>query len=132
MASFISTPETVVEDMVQGVLLARPDLVHLEGHAVLLRRDYATNVRDAGKVAVLSGGGSGHEPAHAGFVGQGMLTGAICGGNFGGAAATPSAMQVEIISMGIFLSSASPGSVRPRDVQKWQCTKSTDYTWYFW
>eukprot|EP00949_MAST-11_sp_MAST-11-sp1_P002460 g2460.t1 len=90
MASFISTPETVVEDMVQGVLLARPDLVRLEGHAVLLRRDYATNVRDAGKVAVLSGGGSGHEPAHAGFVGQGMLTGAICGGVF----ASPSVQAV--------------------------------------
>jgi hypothetical protein len=58
-ASFISDPTTAVEHMVQGILLAHPDLVRLGDHAVLLRRDFASGVRDAGKVAVLSGGGSG-------------------------------------------------------------------------
>lgn len=88
--SFINDATSVVEDMVQGILLAHPDLIRLGHHAILLRRDYAANVRDAGKVAILSGGGSGHEPAHAGFIGEGMLTGAICGGVF----ASPSVQAV--------------------------------------
>lgn len=45
---------------------------------VLLRKDYL-DYKNSDKVALLSGGGSGHEPSHVGFIGQGMLTGAICG-----------------------------------------------------
>ena len=58
--------------------------------AQVLRRDYAKAVKAANKVAVISGGGSGHEPAHAGFVGEGLLTGAVCGDVF----ASPSAKAV--------------------------------------
>mmetsp|Transcript_17901 Transcript_17901/g.35349 ORF Transcript_17901/g.35349 Transcript_17901/m.35349 type:complete len:607 (+) Transcript_17901:51-1871(+) len=78
---FINDPVDVVEEMVQGVLSVHADtLVRLEGFTVLLHRDI--EVVKQRQVVLLSGGGSGHEPAHAGFIGNGMLSGAILGGVF--------------------------------------------------
>ncbi|KAG8429230.1 hypothetical protein GDO86_018012 [Hymenochirus boettgeri] len=65
-----------VDDALQGLTLCYPGLNMLQGHRVVLRADLE-NIK--GKVALLSGGGSGHEPAHAGYIGRGMLTGAIAG-----------------------------------------------------
>jgi len=63
--------------MVEGLLASHAGLARLSQHTVLLRSD-AANVRDR-QVALISGGGSGHEPAHAGYIGQGMLTAAVAG-----------------------------------------------------
>jgi triose/dihydroxyacetone kinase / FAD-AMP lyase (cyclizing) len=49
---------------------------------VVIRRDYKTLAETNSRVALLAGGGSGHEPAHLGFIGKGMLTGVICGDLF--------------------------------------------------
>ena len=49
---------------------------------VIVRKDYATLKEGNGQVALISGGGSGHEPAHLGFIGQGMLTAVVCGNLF--------------------------------------------------
>ena len=49
---------------------------------VIVRSDYKEGVIDKGKVALITGGGSGHEPSHAGYVGKGMLTAAVCGDIF--------------------------------------------------
>ncbi|XP_068117596.1 triokinase/FMN cyclase [Hyperolius riggenbachi] len=68
-----------VDDVLNGLARCNPDLRVLEGHRVILRSDLS---RVKGRVALLSGGGSGHEPAHAGYVGQGMLTGVIAGAVF--------------------------------------------------
>ena len=76
----INNPENVVEEMIQGIVACHPSLVRIEGYHVLLRADYLS--RRSTKVAIISGGGSGHEPAHAGFIGHGMLTAAVCGGVF--------------------------------------------------
>ncbi|KAM5138006.1 LOW QUALITY PROTEIN: triokinase/FMN cyclase [Mantella aurantiaca] len=65
-----------VDDVLHGLASCNPDLRVLEGHRVILRADLS-HVK--GHVALLSGGGSGHEPAHAGYVGRGMLTGVIAG-----------------------------------------------------
>uniref|UniRef100_A0A5S6ML97 Triokinase/FMN cyclase n=1 Tax=Xenopus tropicalis TaxID=8364 RepID=A0A5S6ML97_XENTR len=65
-----------VDDALEGLICCSPGLRMLQGHRVILRADFE-GVK--GKVALLSGGGSGHEPAHAGYVGRGMLTGAIAG-----------------------------------------------------
>ncbi|CAH2326210.1 triokinase FMN cyclase isoform X1 [Pelobates cultripes] len=65
-----------VDDALRGLISCSPGLRVLQGHRVVLRADLE---RIKGQVALLSGGGSGHEPAHAGYVGPGMLTGAIAG-----------------------------------------------------
>ncbi len=68
----------IVDDMLQGLAYMHDDLVErLDGFDVIVRKAEKT-----GKVALISGGGSGHEPSHAGFVGEGMLSAAICGAVF--------------------------------------------------
>lgn len=81
MAQFMNKKENIVTEAVDGVVTASSGkLARLDGYPnirVVLRNDW-----DKSKVALVSGGGSGHEPAHAGFVGEGMLTAAICGDVF--------------------------------------------------
>lgn len=67
------------DDAFAGMVACNPGLRLLQGHRVALRADL-DNLK--GRVAVLSGGGSGHEPAHVGFIGKGMLTGVIAGAVF--------------------------------------------------
>ncbi|MDE3744878.1 dihydroxyacetone kinase subunit DhaK [Methylobacterium radiotolerans] len=81
MAHFIDARSTLVNDAVDGLVAASGGrLARLDGDPgirVVLRA-----APDSGKVAVVSGGGSGHEPAHAGFVGPGLLSAAVCGDVF--------------------------------------------------
>src|SRR5271170_5740780 len=77
MKKFINRPENVVEEMLEGLVALRPGSSRLAGHKVMVRVD-AEQVRDQ-QVAVISGGGSGHEPAHAGYIGAGMLSAAVAG-----------------------------------------------------
>src|SRR5215469_4723685 len=77
MKKFINRPENAVEEMLEGLAILSPGLLRLPGHKVMLRAD-AEQVRDQ-QIAVISGGGSGHEPAHAGYVGVGMLSAAVAG-----------------------------------------------------
>ncbi|QEW18014.1 Dihydroxyacetone kinase [Marinibacterium anthonyi] len=81
MAQFINDKDTTVLEAVDGVIQASGGaLCRLDGYPhirVVLRSDW-----DKSRVALVSGGGSGHEPAHAGFVGRGMLTAAVCGDVF--------------------------------------------------
>ena len=75
MKKIINRPDCVLEDMLKGLVYAHPEyLEKIEEGNVLIRSKKAEN-----KVALVSGGGSGHEPAHAGYVGYGMLDGAVCG-----------------------------------------------------
>ncbi len=75
MKKLINDPNDVVTESLKGAALAHPNLleVDLEHHIV-----YRKQPKD-GKVAIISGGGSGHEPLHSGFVGTGMLDAAVCG-----------------------------------------------------
>src|ERR1700733_5008068 len=77
MKKFINRPEDVVEEMLQGLVVLHPGSLRLPGHKVLVRSD-AEQIRNQ-QVAILSGGGSGHEPAHAGYLGGGMLSAAVAG-----------------------------------------------------
>ncbi|KTQ92638.1 dihydroxyacetone kinase [Aureimonas ureilytica] len=80
MKKLINDPKTLVAEMLEGAARQAPGQVLLTGESVVLRRDATPpNIR---RVAVLSGGGSGHEPAHAGYVGEGMLTAAVAGDVF--------------------------------------------------
>ena len=77
MKKLINHPADVVQEMTEGLLAAHPGLSRLSTYTVLLRSDTAA-IRDR-QVALISGGGSGHEPAHAGFIGPGMLSAAVAG-----------------------------------------------------
>ncbi len=76
MKKIINDPSNVVSDMIQGMILAHPNYVRKsENGNILVRKDAPVK----GKVGLVSGGGSGHEPSHGGFVGYGMLDAAVCG-----------------------------------------------------
>lgn len=83
MAKFMmNKKEDLVADALDGIIYANPwrNLVRLDVDPwirIVMRNDW-----DKKKVALISGGGSGHEPAHVGFIGKGMLTAAVCGDLF--------------------------------------------------
>lgn len=78
MKKIINKPENIVTEMLDGLAYVYNDLVHrVEGFDIIVR-----NEKVSGQVGIISGGGSGHEPAHAGFVGDGMLSAAIAGAVF--------------------------------------------------
>jgi len=102
MNRFLNTRETIVTEAIDGLLSSSSGkhLARLDGFPhikVVVRKDW-----DRNKVAVVSGGGAGHEPAHAGFVGQGMLAGAVSGEIF----ASPS---VEAVLACILSVTGEPG-----------------------
>lgn len=75
MKKIINQPEEILNQMLDGLSYAYSDLVERVPETdVIARKD-----RNEGKVGLVSGGGSGHEPSHAGFVGKGMLSAAVCG-----------------------------------------------------
>jgi dihydroxyacetone kinase-like protein len=76
---FINDPETVVPEALAGVAAAHPGLVRVGLEKQLVLR---ADAPVAGKVGLVSGGGSGHEPLHGGFVGAGMLDAACAGAVF--------------------------------------------------
>ena len=85
MKKIINKPETVVIEMCNGMAMAHPELEFLQKYKILKKKEINKN-----KVSLISGGGSGHEPAHAGFIGKGMLDAAVCGDIF----ASPSQIQI--------------------------------------
>ncbi len=85
MKKIMNKAEHVVQDMCSGIVLAHPELELNSKYKVIRKKNLNKN-----KVSLISGGGSGHEPAHAGFVGKGMLDAAVCGDVF----ASPSQIQV--------------------------------------
>jgi dihydroxyacetone kinase len=101
MTQFINQKEDIVSDAIDGAIAASGgDLCRLDGYPfirVVVRSDW-----DRSQVALVSGGGSGHEPAHAGFVGKGLLTAAVCGDVF----ASPS---VDAVLAGILAVTGSAG-----------------------
>lgn len=101
MTHFMNKKEDIVTNAVDGVIAASGGkLARLDGYPhirVVIRNDW-----DKSKVALVSGGGSGHEPAHVGFVGKGMLTAAVCGDVF----ASPS---VDAVLAGILAVTGSAG-----------------------
>jgi ATP-dependent dihydroxyacetone kinase len=80
MKKLINDPRQVVREMLEGLADLYPGLALVGDENVLVRSDLPA--APSRQVAVLSGGGSGHEPAHAGYVGAGMLTAAIAGDVF--------------------------------------------------
>ena len=80
MKKLINNPLAVVREMLEGAVALAPGQALLADENVVIQSGLAET--DQRRVAILSGGGSGHEPAHAGYVGRGMLTAAIAGDVF--------------------------------------------------
>lgn len=96
MKKIINNPQNVVEEMIEGMILSHPDkLAKLEDFNVIVRAD-----KKIDKVAIVSGGGSGHEPAHAGYVGTGMLDAAVSGPVFTSPAPDPVYEAVKAVDAG--------------------------------
>ncbi len=85
MKKIMNQPETMIMEMCKGLVIANPKLELLSKYKVIKKKEI-----NKAKVTLISGGGSGHEPAHAGFIGTGMLDAAVCGDIF----ASPSQIQV--------------------------------------
>ncbi|MCQ4086517.1 dihydroxyacetone kinase subunit DhaK [Saccharibacillus sp. JS10] len=85
MKKVMNKPEDLVMEMCSGLALAHPELEFMQKYKVVKKKELNPN-----KVTLISGGGSGHEPAHAGFIGKGMLDAAVCGDVF----ASPSQIQI--------------------------------------
>ena len=79
MKKLINDPKTVVDESVEGFGMAHPGLVTVTADPLFVVRAAGAT---QGKVGIVSGGGSGHEPLHAGFVGYGMLSAAVPGAVF--------------------------------------------------
>ncbi|MGG1949312.1 dihydroxyacetone kinase subunit DhaL [Trinickia sp. NRRL B-1857] len=77
MKKLINDPSAVVREMLEGIARQAPHVALLGDENVLVRR--APSELSERPVALISGGGSGHEPAHGGYVGDGMLSAAVCG-----------------------------------------------------
>ncbi len=86
MKKILNGVNDVVVEMCEGMVMAHPGQLAFDSKYRILSR----KVPNRGKVALISGGGSGHEPAHGGFVGTGMLDAAVCGDVF----ASPSTIQI--------------------------------------
>src|SRR5690606_35493304 len=81
MKKLINAVKDVVPQALAGLVATTNGLRLVDGTTIVVRAD-AAEFAASGKVALISGGGSGHEPAHAGYVGQGMLTAAVAGDVF--------------------------------------------------
>ena len=88
MKKLINAPDRVVDEALAGMAAAHADLIRVIEPNVIVRKDAPKR----GKVGIISGGGSGHEPMHGGFVGMGMLDAACAGAVF--TSPVPDQMQV--------------------------------------
>ena len=86
MKKIINDPKTVVPEMCSGIVMAHPELAFDAKYKFVHKKEI-----NKGKVTLISGGGSGHEPSHGGFVGKGMLDAAVAGAVF----TSPTPDQVE-------------------------------------
>lgn len=87
MKKIINQPDLIVPEMLQGIARSYPELIHQINDSRVIAKNELKK-----QVGLVSGGGSGHEPAHAGFVGEGMLSAAVLGDVF----TSPTPDQIEI------------------------------------
>uniref|UniRef100_A0AAZ3RH01 Triokinase/FMN cyclase n=1 Tax=Oncorhynchus tshawytscha TaxID=74940 RepID=A0AAZ3RH01_ONCTS len=90
----LNSVDRCVDEALEGIVSSSGCLSLLRGHRVVVRADLEAL---KGRVALLSGGGSGHEPAHAGYIGSGMLSAAVAGGVF--ASPPPASVLAAILSL---------------------------------
>ena len=92
MKKFINSPETVTDELIAGLGLAFGDILDVDGHMVISK-----DLEKADRVTVVTYGGSGHEPAQAGYVGKGMLDIQVVGDIFKDTVEYLKAQGVEVV-----------------------------------
>ncbi|AUX21726.1 dihydroxyacetone kinase subunit DhaK [Sorangium cellulosum] len=97
MKKLINAPEDLVREALEGMALAHGDLIRVNAAPLFITRAEA---KGRGKVALVSGGGSGHEPMHGGFVGRGMLDAACPGAVFTSPTPDPIAEATRAVDAG--------------------------------
>jgi len=99
----INDSNSCVSDAIDGLLVSNPNLKRVDGQHVIVRADILKYKQT--HVTIISGGGSGHEPAHAGFIGDGCLSGAVLGNVFASPSVSTilSALHVCSGPMGVLL-----------------------------
>src|SRR6476619_4375813 len=125
MKKLINRPEDVLADALKGIDAAHPELRVDHQHRVI----YRGRPKADGKVGLISGGGSGHEPLHGGFVGAGMLDAACCGEVF--TSPTPDQMQeaTSVVDRGAGVMPAAASGVRVATVVTADDVAVQDSTW---
>src|ERR1700691_4955072 len=96
MKKLINDVENAMNESLAGFCAAHSDIVRMGGHAPFVQRRHSK----PGKVALISGGGSGHEPLHTGFVGYGMLDAACPGQVFTSPTPDQMAAAIEAVDTG--------------------------------
>lgn len=94
MKKIINNSENVVSEMLKGLYKSYEYISYIPDAEVILRKDLKN------KVSLISGGGSGHEPSHAGYVGTGMLDAAVCGNVFASPSPDRIIKAIESVNMG--------------------------------
>eukprot|EP00118_Oscarella_pearsei_P014068 m.118228 g.118228 ORF g.118228 m.118228 type:complete len:197 (+) comp37641_c0_seq9:11-601(+) len=94
----VNEADRAVDEAIEGLVICSPSLAILRGTRVVVRRKIESG---GDKVVLMSGGGSGHEPAHAGFIGKGMLAAAVAGSVF------TSPPPLDILSAALHIGSSS-------------------------
>lgn len=92
----INSPASVVPDAVEGLLLTDSRLIRVSNLNIVVRRDI--NESKEKYVSIIAGGGAGHEPAHAGFIGEGMLSGAVIGNVFASPSVSAILAAIRVVS----------------------------------
>ena len=109
-------PQRVLHQSIHSCTLLNPSLGYDEYSKSIYRRPTANRTSSKGdnrKVTLIAGGGAGHEPAHGGYVGTGMLDGAVSGHIF----ASPSARQIEECARLALGADSDPGRVSSQDLE---------------
>lgn len=78
MKKFINDPENLTSELLEGLALANKDIIHLEDGNLVVNN----KLKDADRVTIVTLGGTGHEPAISGFVGEGMVDISVAGNVF--------------------------------------------------
>lgn len=97
----LNQPANAVSEFIEGLLIQYPNhLKKLENHHVLLYAGSVSSTSSPPGVQLISGGGSGHEPSHAGWLGHGMLSGAVCGGIFASPSVSSILATIRVLAAG--------------------------------
>ena len=125
MKKFINNPDNLTSELLEGYCAAHPDQVKLVSDKIVMR----ATPKDEGKVAIVTLGGAGHEPALSGFVGEGMLDASVVGDIFAAPGAPKVIEALKLLRRDAGILFVVPAKNVPAGYQ--QKLWKTGVTWFF-